>query len=118
MDSMRRRATSQPGQRRISARDHDTLVGNVQRWLVCSLALRAVLPLLYVMSSHKSGPWLASEDEGAWQEHDDGKALLWQLIQLGRERPQLLQTNLVSSIDTYDVMRLPRGVGLPVRCLL
>ena len=117
MLSMMTRSSSQPGARRVTKRDHGVLVGNVQWWSTCSPALRAVLPLLYIMPAEAAGAWLAPSCDTAakWKEYDEGKALLQLLVRLAADRPDLMQTNLVYSLDAYGIMRLPEGLRLPVR---
>ena len=110
----------QSGVRIISMRDHQKLTGNVQWWSVCAPSLRPILGVFYAMTASTSKTWVAppgsaEEVEMLWQEYDDTKALLRTLVLAAESSPDLFRSSLVDSLDFYDVVQIPRGVGVKVR---
>ena len=77
MRAFAERVSMQPGQRLIRRSDHDEIVGNVQWWSTCAAALRALLPMFYIMS-RGDGEYISPagdpvEQARAWEEYDEAR---------------------------------------------
>ena len=106
--------SAQPGARKITMLQHESLFGNAQYWAGTSAALKVMVMSMAVMSTTRTPGWVDpvgsdTERELAWEEYDEVKLFLQVTMRDALVDPTLLKCSVLSLIDPYDAMRLPNG---------